>query len=253
MSARTIHWAEWDFSDVPKREWSICLNYELSRESEATKARVAAARSKWPDICFEEQFDFGFFLPEERCHLPECAYWPEFPKPFQKIKASIRAPRVKMLNVKPLPIVRELMEQRNYDPFPDEIMPEFWPHSTENYTYIALEIYRNATRSAFLEACGELWNQCHNPDIPVASGQGRTSDIERLKWLGAWRLLKHTRGDTQKAQRICDVRGKDPLYLSEKGWRKARAAAAELLKCEASPSGRGNYKFRGYCSRAYLP
>jgi len=236
MSARTLHWTEWDFSGVPKAEWGVCLSYELSRESEADKARVEAARAARPTLCFDDQFDPEFMLGYGSS-LPECAFWPEFPKkPFQKISALTRARRARDCAPRPWSIVREVMEQRNFEPHSDELAPEFWAHSNEKFSYIALEISRNVTRSAFLKACSALWDRHHNPDIPVESGRGRTSDMERLKWLGAWRLLRHTRGDMQKAAGIFLGRGQGPLYLSERGWSKAVCAAEKLLKRGASPS-----------------
>jgi hypothetical protein len=212
MSARAIHWHEWDFRAVPKNEWAICLRYELSRVVD--QAAIRAARAARPELAFDDCFDPAL-LGE---NIPDFAFWPEFPAPYQRIKATVRAARAIAWNGEPMKLVREA-----------EVRPDFEAYFTEHYSYVALEISRNASREAFLRACAELWEKHRNRGIPVMSGQGKTTDNERLKWLGAWRILRHTTGDAAKAAQVCKVRGVE-LYLSEKGWRKAAAAAERLLK-----------------------
>jgi hypothetical protein len=219
MSAKTIHWREWDFRGVEDNELAICLEYELSRESEEVQAAVTAARAARPDICFEEIREPSLRLGD---NLPDCAYWPEFPKPYLSIPARERALRAKELAVEPYKHIRTVVAR--------EDLADGYASDCGRFYYVAVGIDRASTLNAFLESCRELWDRHHNPELPQVTGQGRTSDRERLKWLGAWRILRFTKGDVSKAAQVCKARGVPSLYLSEKGWRKAAAAAERLLK-----------------------
>jgi hypothetical protein len=219
MSRKEIHWREWDFRDVPEPELEICLAYELAREG-VSKAAVESWREANADLLESyDQNDPGLHLAHEMPGWAHWAWWTEFPKPYQSVPAPARAAYAMEHATKSFSPAREV-----------RVRPDFEPYSDDKYSYVALELFRCSSRNAFLEACGELWDKHKNPELPQVTGQGKTSDRKRLQWLGAWRLLKHTRGDIAKAQQICKERGRDSLYTSDKGWRGAAADAERLMK-----------------------
>jgi len=239
---------EWNFSDCPEEQLLPCLCYETWREQKEVFRKISKYRENPTKFIREHEHRYrGEWWMEKAIGCGRCcpswlwSAFPEFPQtPWLAIHKETRVERISnrwnayLKRRKSLEASVENLKdaEGNYQSFviDRQMGRQRFPILL---AYAVIKVDWSKSDSELMDRFALFLKAWRPETAQVKERRGKTSERDRLKQLGAWRLLRHCGGNWELAAQMSiaaypDDPDAESLYSNQSAWLRAAAKAKRM-------------------------